>query len=84
MKMKWMDAQTLIAMKMFSTDSLNPLPYVQSMSLASIEEAFIFQDEDSMFVEIDVGLPIHQREKVHNDVANLGNLLHMARFVITE
>jgi hypothetical protein len=61
--MKWMDAQTLIAMKMFSTDSLNPLPYVQSMSLASIEDAFVFQNEDSVFVEIDVCLPTHQREK---------------------
>lgn len=83
-KMKWLDAQTLIAMKMLSTDSLNPLPYVQSMSLASIEDAFILQDEDSMFIEIDVGLPANEREKVHNDVANLGNLLHLTRFVITE
>ncbi len=66
--MKWMDAQVLIAMKLFSTNCLNPPPYVQSMSLASIEDAFIFQNEDPMFVEIDVGLARHERDKVHNDV----------------
>lgn len=82
--MEWMDAQVLIAMKMFSTDPLNPLPYVQSMSLASVDEAFIFQEEEPMFVEIDVGIPEQEREKVHKDVVNLGNLLNLARFVITE
>ncbi len=54
--------------------------HVQSMSFASIDDAFIFQEEEPMFVEIHVG----KHEKVHNDVIHLGNLLNLARFVITE
>jgi hypothetical protein len=82
-KMKWMDAQVLIAMKMFSTDSLNPLPYVQSMSLASIDDAFILNEEERLFEEIEIGLASHEREKVYNDVSNLGNLLNLTRYILT-
>jgi hypothetical protein len=53
------------------------------MSLASIDDAFILNEEEKLFEEIEIGLASHEREKVHNDVSNLGNLLNLTRYILT-